>query len=117
MKSSPLPARMPRWILPSMLPAFALSACTTVAPPILAAPQCFTEMVKSAELDKDVEHAPLPDGTAGGWVAYGNQEGGQLDKANSAKRAVVGIGETCERWQQDAKKQIEKKPWWRRVFG
>ncbi|WP_145960515.1 hypothetical protein [Novosphingobium meiothermophilum] len=94
-----------------------LSACTTVATTYYA-PRCFTELVTASGLKADTAHAALPvEGTAGAWVAYGNQEGGKLDIANGRARAINGIGETCERWQEEAKKKAEKKPWWRRVFG
>lgn len=116
MKSFPLPARIKRLILTCTLPVFALSACKTVDV-TLSAPSCFTEMVQASGLTDDTPHASLPvEASAGAWVAYGNQEGGQLDKANSAKRAVVGIGQTCDRWADEAKQRAERKPWWRRVF-
>lgn len=110
-------ALMKLWTLSFILPVFGLSACSATVPAILSAPPCFTEMVTAAGLDKHVPHAPVPaEPTAGAWVAGMNQEGGQLDIANSRNDAVVGIGKTCDRWAQEAKKQIEHKPWYRRVF-
>jgi hypothetical protein len=73
-------------------------------------------MVTASGLDKDTPHAPIPGPTVGEIEAYGNAEGGQLDIANADKRAVVGIGKTCDRWAQEAKKRAEKKPWYRRIF-
>lgn len=104
-------------ILLYTLLVFGLSACTTVGPTTLFAPSCFSEMVASAGLDKDTAHAPLPANSVGSWVDFGNRESGQLDKANADKRAVVGIGQTCDRWAADAKAKVERKPWWKRVFG
>jgi hypothetical protein len=100
-----------------MLPAFVLSACTTVEVS-LHAPSCFSEMVAASGLEKPTPHAPLPsEPTAGAWVTYGNTEGGQLDIANADKAAVVGIGQTCDRWADEAKKKLEKRGFFARLFG
>lgn len=70
-------------------------------------------MVGATGVGEDTPHAPLPsDDTAGAWVDYGNRESGQLDIANEDKRALRGIGETCERWQAEAVKKTTKKAWW-----
>lgn len=114
-KSFPLPARISRSILLAMTPLFALSACKTVDVTLNARP-CFTEMVSATGLKADTPHAPIPGPTVGEIEAYGNAEGGQLDKSNARARAIVGIGETCDRWAEEAEKLAEKKPWWRRVF-
>lgn len=114
-KSFPLPARIKRWTLLSMLPVFALSACKTVETN-LSAPACFSRFVTASGLAADVEHAALPSPTVGGWVAYGNSEGGQLDIANARNRAVVGIGQECDRMAAEAERRVEKKPWYRKVL-
>ncbi len=75
-------------------------------------------MVKASGLESRVPHAPLPaDNSGGAWVDFGNRESGQTDKANNRGDGILGIGQTCERWQQDAKKKIEKKPLLKRIFG
>ncbi|WP_176141539.1 hypothetical protein [Sphingopyxis flava] len=53
----------------------------------------------------------------GAWVTYGNTEGGQLDIANADKVAIVGIGKTCDRWANEAKKKLEKRGLFKRIFG
>lgn len=73
-------------------------------------------MVDASGLKSRVPHADLPTATTGSWIDFGSREGGQLDKANADKGAVIGIGETCDRWAAQAKARIEKKPWWR-IFG
>ena len=98
-----------------MLPAFALSACTTTSV-TYHAPTCFTDLLGSTKLAQPTPHAPLPSNSAGAWVDFGNREAGQLDQANADKTAIVGIGQTCDRWQAEAKKEAEKKPWYRRLF-
>lgn len=82
----------------------------------LNAPTCFTEMVTASGLKADTPHAAIPGPSVGEIEAYGNAEGGQLDKANGRARAITGIGETCDKWAQDAKRRAEHKPWYRRVF-
>ena len=75
-------------------------------------------MVAASGLAKPTPHAPLPsEPTAGAWVTYGNTEGGQLDIANADKVAVVGIGQTCDRWANEAKKKLEKRGFFERLFG
>lgn len=80
------------------------------------APACFSSLVEASGLSKATPHATFPDATTGGWVDFGNREAGQLDKANADKTAITGIGQTCDRWQAEAKKEAEKKPWYRRLF-
>ncbi|AKM09382.1 hypothetical protein GGR19_001723 [Croceicoccus naphthovorans] len=71
-------------------------------------------MVSASGLGKDTPHATFPQtSTAGAWVDFGNREAGQLDKSNADKRAIVGIGETCDRWEKEAVEKIEKGPWWK----
>lgn len=110
---------LPKWSLLILTPlVFALSACATAGPTTLFAPSCFTEMVQGSGLDKATPHAALPaDAAVTSWADFGNREGGQLDKSNADKAAIVGIGQTCDRWATDAKAKFEKKPWYRRIFG
>lgn len=99
-------------------PVVALSACTTVVQTTLNAEHCFTRMVDASGLAKDTPHAPLPENdTAGAWVDYGNRESGQVDIANSDKRAITGIGKTCDAMAVEAQKKSEHKPFWKRVLG
>ena len=87
-KSFPLPARISRSILLAMTPLFALSACKTVDVTLNARP-CFTEMVSATGLKADTPHAQIPGPTVGEIEAYGNAEGGQLDKSNARARAIT----------------------------
>lgn len=75
----------------------------------LSAPTCFTEMVEASELEADTPHAAIPGRTVGEIAAALNSEGGQLDIANARGRAIVGIGKTCDRWAQEAKRRAEKR--------
>lgn len=108
MKSSQPPARGKKLILACMAPLFTLSACKTVDVN-LSAPTCFTQMVEGSGLKADTPHAPIPGPTVGEIGAALNAEGGQLDIANDRARAIVGIGETCDRWAEEAKKRAEKR--------
>lgn len=73
-------------------------------------------MVGATKLADPTPHATLPEATVGGWVDFGNREAGQLDKSNADKTAIVGIGQTCDRWLSEAKEKAEAKPWYRRIF-
>jgi hypothetical protein len=66
-------------------------------------------MVTASGLTEDTPHAPIPGPTVGEIQAYGNAEGGQLDKANARGRAIIGIGQTCDRWAEEAKRRAEKR--------
>lgn len=76
-------------------------------------------MTSAAGLKVHTAHVPIPEGdlTVGTIAQYGNAEGGQLDKSNARGDAIVGIGETCDRWAAEAKKKVEHKPFLKRVFG
>ena len=54
--------------------------------------------------------APLPDGeTVGDWIAFGDAQTGQLDKANDRYRSGVGIIERCEARDREAVKRSRPK--------
>lgn len=54
--------------------------------------------------------APLPDGeTVGDWIAFGDAQTGQLDKANDRYRSGVGIIERCELRDREAVKRSRPK--------
>lgn len=66
----------------------AQSACSTLLP---------------SEWREGVAGAPFPDGsTVGDWIAFGDAQTGQLDKANDRYRAAVGIVERCEERDRQA---------------
>ncbi|WP_375393079.1 hypothetical protein [uncultured Sphingomonas sp.] len=53
--------------------------------------------------------AALPsDSSAGGWIAFGDRQTGQLDKANADKAGVRGILGTCAK----AAAAARPRPWW-----
>jgi len=54
--------------------------------------------------------APLPEGTTiGDWIAFGDAQTGQLDKANDRYRSGVGIIERCEARDREAVKRSRPK--------
>ena len=94
--------------------ASTLSACALMSmpakPATLFAPNCFTEIVEASGLETPTEHATAPnEPTMGAWIDYGNRETGQVDKANADKRAIVGIGKTCDKWMNLAKEKVERR--------
>lgn len=56
--------------------------------------------------------APLPEGsTTGDWIAFGDAQTGQLDKANDRTLSSIGIIERCEARDQEAIAAAGKR-WW-----
>lgn len=57
-----------------------------------------------------VPGADLPEGdTVGDWIAFGDAQTGQLDKANERTRAAIGIVERCEERDRAAVKRARPK--------
>lgn len=57
-----------------------------------------------------VAGADLPSGdTVGDWIAFGDAQTGQLDKANDRYRAAVGIVERCEERDREAVRRARPK--------
>lgn len=65
-----------------------------------------------------VPGAPLPisdgtdDVTAGDWIAFGDAQTGQLDKANDRTLSSIEMMEKCEALQRKAI-AAAKRPWWK----
>jgi hypothetical protein len=59
-----------------------------------------------------VPGAPLPDGdTVGDWIAFGDAQTGQLDKANDRTVTAIGIVERCEARDRAAIEAAGRR-WW-----
>lgn len=57
--------------------------------------------------------ADLPAGnTVGDWIAFGDAQTGQLDKANDRTKASITIVERCDKRDADTVKALKPKPWW-----
>ena len=62
----------------------------------MAAPSACSALLPT-EWREGVPGAPLPEGdTVGDWIAFGDAQTGQLDKANDRTSAAIGIVERCE---------------------
>lgn len=93
-----------------ILPAAALSACASQPKASLLASDCST--LVPAEWRQGVESADLPEGsTAGDWIAFGDRQTGQLDKANGRTRDALTIVEGCEKRDRQTVQRLNK-PWW-----
>lgn len=115
MPFSPLLARLRRWGLVFTTPVFMLSACATPIVYNRPASDCSTLVPKV--LVEATSGAPLPaDASAGSWVVFGDAQTGQLDKANTDKRAAHDIVTACEMRDREAAAKASKRPWWA-VFG
>lgn len=89
---------MPRARVRLLLPLFAMLALPACAgaPVIVATPSACSTLLPT-EWKAGVPGAPLPDGqTVGDWIAFGDAQTAQLDKANDRYSAGVGIIERCE---------------------
>lgn len=108
-KYAPLLALVSWLIL--LLPMLALSGCVG-APPIVATPSACASLLPE-EWRVPVAGAPLPlDGTAGDWIAFGDAQTGQLDKANDRTLTSIHVIERCEQLHREAI-AAAKRPWWK----
>ena len=93
-------------ILACAMPA--LSACVS-APPIFATSAACSSILP-ADWRQGVPGAPLPAGeTVGDWIAFGDAQTGQLDKANGRTADAIGIVERCEARDRDAVAKAKRK--------
>lgn len=93
-------------ILPCvMLP---LQACVSGAPILSAQSAC--SALLPAEWREGVPGADIPSGnTVGDWIAFGDAQTAQLDKANDRTSAAIGIVERCEARDRAAVKDARPK--------
>lgn len=110
MPYSPLLARLIRSMLIFITPALALSACATRVVYNRPASDCST-LVPQVLIDP-TPYAPFPDGTSGSWVVFGDAQTGQIDKANTDKKAQHDIVVACEKRDREAAAKVTKRPWW-----
>jgi len=90
-------AQMKPWLLLSAM--LALPGCVG-GTLIAASPSACSTLIPDS-WRVSVEGAPLPlGGTVGDWVAFGDAQTAQLDKANGRTADTIGIVQRCE--QRDA---------------
>ena len=95
-------------LLPLLSAMLALPACAG-APLIVATPSACSSLLPD-EWRKGVTGAPLPVGeTVGDWIAFGDAQTAQLDKANDRYGAAVGIVGRCEARDAAAVKKARPK--------
>ena len=112
MPSSPPRALLPLWILLSAAPAAALSACAGPPAVYLNASPC-SQLVPEGWRE-GVESAPLPaHDTVGEWVAFGDAQTAQLDKANGRTADALSIVEKCEARDRSAEEKARGRRWWK----
>jgi hypothetical protein len=86
----------------------ALPACAG-APPIAAIPSACSTLIPTSWHDP-VPGAPLPAGkTVGDWVAFGDSQTAQLDKANGRTGDVLDIVARCEARDMAAVKRVGRR--------
>lgn len=110
MPSSP-PRALRRLSIPLLaLLAAALSACATRPVASLNASPC-SQLVPEGWRD-GVESAPLPKAdTVGEWVAFGDAQTAQLDKANGRTADALNIVAKCEARDREAGERLRPKGW------
>lgn len=101
--------QMRRCLLVLLLPA--VTGCVG-APPIVAPASACSALLPQA-WRTPVPGAPLPAGdTAADWVAFGDAQTAQLDKANDRTLTSIGIVERCEKRDAEAVERA-RRPWWK----
>jgi len=110
MRSAMLMAPMRLSIL---LPALLACAACAGAPPIAAIPSACSTLIPASWHDP-VPGAPLPAGrTVGDWIAFGDAQTAQLDKANGRTGDALDIVARCEARDAAAVKRAAR----RKVLG
>jgi len=88
-----------------------MQACAPFAagPPIVAAQSACSSLLPG-EWREPVPAAPLPAGqSVGDWIAFGDAQTGQLDKANDRTLSAIGIVERCETRDREAVKRARRR--------
>lgn len=105
-----LPKARPRRFL-LLLPVLAVTGCVG-APPIVAAGSACSALLP-AEWKIPVSGARIPDiDTAAEWIAFGDAQTAQLEKANDRTSTAIGIVERCEERDRQAVSRA-RRPWWK----
>lgn len=85
-----------------------LCGCVSTGPIIASQSACSALLPDSWR--EPVPGAPLPAGeTVGDWIAFGDAQTGQLDKANGRTADTIGIVERCEARDRAAIKKSRPK--------
>lgn len=74
----------------------------------MASPNACSSLLPD-EWREGVPGAVLPGSTTADWIAFANEQTGQLDKANERTRAAIGIVERCEERDRAAVKKARRK--------
>lgn len=86
----------------------ALQGCVAAGPILTTRAACSSLLPN--EWREGVPGAPLPDGyTMGDWIAFGDAQTGQLDKANDRTTSSIGIIERCEERDKQAIQKAKPK--------
>lgn len=82
------------------------------APPVFLNASSCSKLVPERWYKQQVLSANLPVGpSTGGWITFGVQQTGQLDKANQIPPDIMEIITKCEARDAEAAKAL-KKPWY-----
>ncbi len=92
-----------------LMPLLLACAACAGAPPIAAIPSACSTLIPGSWHDP-VPGAPLPDGrTVGDWIAFGDAQTAQLDKANGRTGDALDIISRCEARDAAAVKKVARR--------
>jgi hypothetical protein len=108
-----MPSRTLKALTRASLPMFALlgsTACVGGRPIVVATASACSSLLP-VEWMNGVPSSDVPNGgqTVGDWVAFGDAQTAQLDKANERYSAGVGIIQRCEKRDAEAVKRARPK--------
>lgn len=106
-----MPFAKPKGLLPRLIllsAMLALPGCVA-APPIVAAGSACSSLLPQ-QWRQGVTGAPLPAGDqVGDWIAFGDAQTAQLDKANERTATSIVVIERCEARDREAVKRSRHK--------
>jgi hypothetical protein len=104
----------PAWGLVVALIVLAAGLCACAAAPVIQRPASACSTLVPESWRQGVPSADLPVGsTAGDWIAFGDAQTGQLDKANDRTTGSLEIVSKCEARDAEVVKALAPKPWWK----
>lgn len=112
MRSLPPRARALRSILACLTLGAGLCACAGPTLVVRPANDCSTLVPDGWRMSVPGADVPTMN-TVGDWIAFGDAQTGQLDKANGRTADTITIVEKCEARDNAATKALQPKPWWK----
>jgi hypothetical protein len=88
--------------------------CACASQPLVIRPASACSTLVPEGWRDGVDSAPIPtEDTVGKWIAFGDAQTGQLDKANGRTSDTLSIVQKCEARDAETAKALKPRPWWR----